>query len=105
TTVIFTTIDSCFPCKDFGSNLFCYHQVAIRDLLKAPPLPTLAPDLLVPRKKRGRDRKKRRARFIGERLRQYVVKANRKQTKSKSTKNPSKTPTNTTKKKIARKTK
>ena len=52
---------------DYGRKLFCYHQLAVRELsaaesLGAPP----AVDLLVHRRKRGKHKKRQHREFLGK---------------------------------------
>ena len=53
-----------FLVKSGGSKLFCYHQIAVRNMTGAIPLPVLGPDLIANCRKRGRAKREDKAMFV-----------------------------------------
>jgi len=70
TSIRIITENACFPCRVWGTKRICYHQLAVRALLKSPPLQLSAVCDLVPGDDapRGKPRRRKCGKYVGERL-------------------------------------
>ena len=66
--VHFVTPESCYPCHIWACKQVCYHQLAIRSLTGAGPLPGIDDEDVMERKARKGRPARKRAKFMRERL-------------------------------------